>query len=266
MTGALVQTVMPQNGLYLTVDDITQNSCTDEDIHSCPTKVISLENTLNGVIMPLSEIQRVSDFARQHSIRLHCDGARLWEATAAGAGSLVDFCSLFDTVSLCFSKGLGAPIGSILVGDSDVIKRARWIRKAIGGGLRQTGVIAGPAKVAIDETFGRGPNGVGGLLQESHDVARKIKDLWAGFGGEVLYPVHTNMCWLDLDSAGFLAATFVKLGQDAGLKLMGDRLVVHYQIAQNQDDVLQRLEQVFSRLWKGPSVGRDISKDRKGLY
>ncbi|KAL2752288.1 hypothetical protein ACRALDRAFT_1032533 [Sodiomyces alcalophilus JCM 7366] len=267
LTGALVKTVMPRNGIYLTLDDISQNSCTDEDVHSCPTKAISLENTLNGVIMPLSEIKRISAFARQHSIGLHCDGARLWEATAAGAGSLADFCSLFDTVSLCFSKGLGAPIGSILVGTSETIKRARWVRKSIGGGLRQAGVVAGPARVAVDETFGKGPNGHGGLLQDSHIVAKKIEELWAQFGGGVLYPVQTNMCWLDLQSAGLSTAKLVKLGQDAGLSLIGNRLVAHYQIAQNQDDVLQRLEQVFGRLWDGAPKGQgDEESNQKRLY
>ncbi|ROT40139.1 hypothetical protein SODALDRAFT_332299 [Sodiomyces alkalinus F11] len=250
---------MPENGIYLTLEDIARNACIDEDVHSCPTKVITLENTLNGVIMPLREMKRIAAFARQHRIALHCDGARLWEASAAGAGSLVEFCSLCDTVSLCFSKGLGAPIGSILVGSSEIINRARWIRKSIGGGLRQAGVVAAPARVAVDETFGKGPNGEGGLLQDSHIVAKMIEDLWARFGGKVLYPVQTNMCWLDLKAAGCSTARFVELGQDAGLKLMGNRLVAHYQIAQNQDDVLQRLEQVFRRLWE-EKAGQDTEE------
>ncbi|MCV5132627.1 threonine aldolase family protein, partial [Escherichia coli] len=87
-------------------------------------------------IMPLSEVRRLSAFARAHGGKMHCDGVCLWEAVASGAGSLAEFAKCFDTISLCFSKGLGAPIGSMLVGPKDVIKHARWVRKSIGGGLR----------------------------------------------------------------------------------------------------------------------------------
>ena len=76
------------------------------------------------MIMPLSEVKRISEFARQHGIKMHCDGARLWEAVAAGAGTLPEFCSHFDTVSLCFSKGLGAPVGSVVVGPQETLRHA----------------------------------------------------------------------------------------------------------------------------------------------
>ncbi len=157
----MVNPVLPRNGMYLTLEDIQAHATLDEDSHSCPTRVISLENTLNGMIMPLDEARRISAWCREHGVKLHCDGARLWEAVASGAGSLTDYAACFDTISLCFSKGLGAPIGSILVGDKQVIKHARWIRKMIGGGLRQSGVVAAAARVAVDETFGRGPSGEG---------------------------------------------------------------------------------------------------------
>lgn len=114
--------------------------------------------------MPLAEVQRISAFARAHGILMHCDGARLWEAVASGGGSLQDFAACFDTVNLCFSKGLGAPVGSIVVGPRDLIKHARWMRKAVGGGLRQSGVVTAAARVAVDTTFGQGPHGEGGLV------------------------------------------------------------------------------------------------------
>ena len=134
LTGALVQGIVPANGKYVTLEDIQAHAVLSSDIHACPTRVLSLENTLNGIVTPLAECRRISAWAREHNLITHLDGARLWEAVAAGAGSLADFCACFDSVSLCFSKGLGAPIGSMIVGSETFRERARWIRKSIGGG------------------------------------------------------------------------------------------------------------------------------------
>lgn len=248
LTGATVQPIVPENGIYLTLEDVKANAHLDDDVHTCPTRVISLENTLNGMIMPLEEVRRISVFAREHGIKVHCDGARLWEVVASGAGSLVDFASCFDTVTLCFSKGLGAPIGSILLGDKSVIKHARWVRKSIGGGLRQSGVIAAPARVAVDETFGKGPNGEGGLLKETHVLAREVARIWTALGGKLEYPVQTNMLWLDLADANCSNARIVELGNEVGLKLLGSRIIIHYQILQNRDFVVPRLEKIFKTI------------------
>ena len=116
LTGALVMGVVPRNGVYLTLEDIKENAILSDDVHACPTRVISLENTLAGTIMPLEEVRKISAFARENDIKMHLDGARIWEAVAANAGSLPEFTTCFDSVSMCFSKGLGAPIGSIIVG------------------------------------------------------------------------------------------------------------------------------------------------------
>ncbi len=115
-TGAMVNGVVPLNGVYLTLEDIEENVIRSTSVVACPTKVISLENTLRGTIMPLKKVQRISDFARKHGIKMHLDGARLWEAVAAGSGSLSDYGACFDSMTLCYLKGLGAPVGSILVG------------------------------------------------------------------------------------------------------------------------------------------------------
>lgn len=219
-------------------------------MHACPTRVISLENTLNGMLMPLSEVQRISAWARERGIHMHCDGARLWEAAASGAGSLRDFAACFDTLSLCFSKGLGAPIGSILVGDKDVLKRARWVRKTLGGGLRQAGVIAAAARVAVDETFGEGPNGEGGLLKGSHEVAQTIQKMWTDLGGKLVYPVHTNMIWIDLEDAGCTPARIKELAKEQGIKLWGGRIVCHYQIYQNRESIIPRIQNMFNTIFE----------------
>ena len=245
----MLKAVVPRNGVYLTLEDVNANAYLDDDVHTCPTRVISLENTLNGMLMPLEEAQRISAFAREHGIKVHCDGARLWEAAASGAGSLTDFATCFDTISLCFSKGLGAPIGSVLVGSKDVIKHARWVRKSIGGGLRQSGVVTAAARVAVDETFGKGPTGEGGLLRETHVLTKEIARIWTDLGGKLIHPVHTNMLWLDLGDAKSSDTRIVELGKQAGLKLLGHRLVIHYQVYQNRDFVVPRLEKIFQTIW-----------------
>ncbi len=228
LSGALVKGVIPRNGTYLTLEDIKENVVLSDDVHACPTKVISLENTLGGTIMPLNETKRISSFAKENDIKLHLDGARLWEAVVAGAGSLPAYTSLFDSVSLCFSKGLGAPIGSMLVSNTSFIKQARWIRKSIGGGLRQAGVVTAAARVAVDETFGKGPNGEGGLLGRSQENARRIAERWERLGGRLSQRTETNMVWLDLEGAGVGGKEFVIRGEEVGLRFMGGRLVVHY--------------------------------------
>ncbi|KAF3058945.1 Alanine racemase TOXG [Daldinia childiae] len=245
LSGAMIKAVVPSNGNYLTLEDVQSNVTLGDEVHSCPTRVISLENSLAGLVTPLDEVRRISEFAREHGILMHCDGARLWEVVASGSGSLQDFCQYFDTVSLCFSKGLGAPIGSIIVGSKPLIKHARWVRKALGGGLRQSGVVTAAARVAVDVTFGKGPNGEGGLLQDTHATAKRVEKMWADLGGKVDVPVQTNMVWLDLKSLNTTPSRFVELGQQASLKLNGNRIIIHYQVG---EEALQRLANVFEKI------------------
>ncbi|KAG9240012.1 pyridoxal phosphate-dependent transferase [Calycina marina] len=248
LSQALVSGAVPSNGIYLTLEDIQANVVLGDEIHGCPTKVISLENTLGGTIMPLDEVRKISVFAREHGIKLHMDGARLWNAVVEGAGSLEDYCRECDSVSLCFSKGLGAPIGSMLVGKKEFIHRARWVRKAIGGGLRQMGVLTSAAKVAVDENFGTDQYGANGKLQVSHAVAKKIAKIWTDLGGSLSKPTETNMVWLDLKKAGITNPAFAALGKKHSLKVLSGRLVVHYQISDEAVDALEVLmKEIISR-------------------
>ncbi|KAF2019873.1 hypothetical protein BU24DRAFT_128291 [Aaosphaeria arxii CBS 175.79] len=251
LSQAMVQPLDPKNGAYLTLEEIQEHAVISDDVHACPTRVIELENTLNGALMPLSEVQRISRWARENGIIVHLDGARLWEAVAAGAGTLKEFCQEVDSVSLCFSKGLGAPIGSIIVGSSEFIKRSRWIRKSIGGGLRQAGVVAAPARVAVEETF------LGGKLAQTHIKAKKLEKAWADLGGRAKYPVDTNMVWLEADGVTISDPRWTELGQKYGLRMMGGRLVVHYQIT---DEAIERAIQVFKEIVTGEQ-GSFRSKD-----
>ncbi|KAH9891498.1 threonine aldolase [Xylariomycetidae sp. FL2044] len=265
LCGAMITAVAPRNGRYLTLADIQDHVVLGDDVHACPTKVISLENSLHGLVMPLDEVKRISDFAREHGIMMHCDGARLWEVAASGAGSLTDFAAHFDTLSLCFSKGLGAPIGSVVVGDKKSIKHARWIRKSIGGGLRQSGVVTAAARVAVDTTFGTGPRGEGGLLKNTHATAKEVEKRWTELGGRMALPVETNMCWLDLESMNCTASRFEELGQAAGLKLMGNRLITHYQIG---EEAIRRLTDVFTQVAreKGDPRTSNAKRNGNGIY
>lgn len=228
-TGAFIKGLIPSNGRHLILEDIQKHAMLDDGgFHGCPTRLISLENTLDGTIMPLDETQRICDWAHKNELKVHLDGARLWEAATAGAGSLTEYAGLFDSVSLCFSKGLGAPIGSMLVGSGEFIRKARWCRKAMGGGTRQAGIITAAARVAVEETFGRGPNGEGGKLRATHMKAQQIARAWKSRGGRLSSPTETNMVWLDLEHAGISGEQWDELGKREGLKLQGSRLVVHY--------------------------------------
>ncbi len=232
-TGATVIPVAPKNDTYITLEDVQKKVVISDNVHTCPTKLISLENTLDGMIMPLEEARRITEWARQNEIKVHLDGARLWEAVVSGAGSLEDYTSLFDSISLCFSKGLGAPIGSIVVGSEAFIKKARWFRKSVGGGTRQSGVIASAARVALDETFGTDAHGQQGKLRETHVKAKHVADMWTNRGGKLAYPVHTNMVWLDIEASGLGPNDLAETGKEKGLKLLGNRIVVHYRTPPN---------------------------------
>jgi threonine aldolase len=245
LSQAMLIPVTPSNNHHLTLEDIQKSCIISDDVHACPTRVISLENTLNGMVMPLSEIKRISAFARANNIRMHLDGARIWEVVAADAGTLPDFCREFDSVSLCFSKGLGAPIGSIIVGNTSFITHCRRIRKSIGGGTRQAGVISAAARVAVDENFGIGPTGDGGRLRDSHQRAREIEQLWVKKGGKLAHPVETNMVWLDITDCGVSADEMAGMAAEEGIKGRGGRLVIHYQIS---EDAVKRLERVMDRM------------------
>ncbi|KZF26939.1 l-allo-threonine aldolase [Xylona heveae TC161] len=232
LCGALMKMVVPANGHHLTLDDVKKHGTTTESIYDCPTRVICLENTLWGTIMPLSDMRAISHWARAQNppIHMHLDGARLWEAVAAGACTLREVGGCFDSIQLCFTKGLGAPIGSIITGSSAFIKRAKWSRKLLGGSTRASGVIAAPARVAIADVF------LSGKLTAAQDKAKRASALWEQLGGKLQYPTETNMVWLDLEASGLSPDEFYLMARKFDLKIgepIFGRLVFHYQITDN---------------------------------
>ncbi|KAF7526075.1 hypothetical protein PCG10_004306 [Penicillium crustosum] len=263
LSQAHMQPCIPANGQYLTLEDIQRDVDTRDNIHIAPTRVISLENTLAGVITPLEEVRRISAFAHANNIKMHLDGARIWEAVAAGAGSLVEYLDCFDTAQMCFSKGLAAPVGSIIVGPKSTLSHCRWVRKSIGGGIRQAGIISSAARVAVEENFGNGPNGEGGRLQETHRKAKIIKKMWVDRGGAVSRPVNTNMVCLDLPHSGITVDKIISVGREEGVKLFGGRIVVHYQIA---DDAIVRLGNVFDRVLSSTEKREEVVQESDSVY
>jgi threonine aldolase len=163
------------------------------------TSLICLENTHNragGAIYPIEEIKRVRDFSKAVGLRLHLDGARLWNASVASGIAPKDYAQHFDTISVCFSKGLGAPVGSALVGSEEVIERARKFRKIFGGGMRQAGILAAGALYALEHHINR--------LQEDHLKARTFAQRLEGHPRLVIdmRTVQTNMVVFDITRTG----------------------------------------------------------------
>ncbi|KAF9055494.1 hypothetical protein BDZ89DRAFT_1056072 [Hymenopellis radicata] len=233
-SGAAVSTVIPSNGHHLTLADVTENMVYGPDVHSAPTAVISLENTLNGTIFPQDEIIAISKFARSQDVNMHLDGARLWHVAAETGKSMEELCEPFDSVSLCFSKGLGAPIGSMLVGQKEYITRARRFRKLFGGGMRQTGFLAASAAYALTYNYP--------LLPKVHTLTRKLGAGLREVGVTILSGAETCMVLYDASSIGTtfeeVAAKAKALPEPITLRPAG-RLVVHLQTTESAvDDLL----------------------------
>ncbi len=158
------------------------------DFHFARTKLLCLENTMQGRVLSLSYLQSLKPFAQSHGLQLHLDGARLFNAAIACGASLAELTHMFDSVSICLSKGLGAPAGSVLVGHSSVIATARRWRKVLGGGMRQSGVLAAAGLYALrHNVYG---------LAEDHARARRLADGLRALGLAV-EPVQTNMVYVN---------------------------------------------------------------------
>jgi len=157
--------------------------------HSPPTTLVSLENTTNkggGACYNLETLKSISLLCKEKNISTHLDGARIWNAMVATNTKAIDYGSLFDTISVCFSKGLGCPIGSMLLGSSETIKKAIRFRKVLGGGMRQVGYIAAAANYALD-------NNIKDLVND-HEKARELGEVLKSLDYvELVQPIETNI-------------------------------------------------------------------------
>ena len=253
LSGATVQAVAPANGLYLTLDgDIARHARVDSDSAAgrlgwevCPTRVVSIEDTAHGTVVPLRELRELRAWATRHGVKVHVDGARVWDAVVAGTGSggsLADIAACADALTVSFAKGIGAPIGAAIVGPVDVICRVKRLRQSIGGGVRKFGVLAAAAREAMLENFGPGPLDARGVLRAAHGMAAAVARMWTSRGGKLLRPAETNMVWLDLAAAGVAAAAVNEAALRRGVLVSTPRIVLHHQICAK---ALASLEQVF---------------------
>ncbi|WP_390346913.1 low-specificity L-threonine aldolase [Variovorax boronicumulans] len=173
-----------------------------DDAHFARTKLLALENTLGGKLLPFDYVQAATDLAKSKGLQRHLDGARLFNAATAQAAlnkrtdiraEARRIAQCFDSVSVCFSKGLGAPIGSTLVGSREFIARAHRIRKMAGGGMRQAGLLAAAASHALDHHIDR--------LADDHALAQRLAQGLEGIEGLKVEAPHTNIVFVDLMGA-----------------------------------------------------------------
>jgi threonine aldolase len=193
-----------------------------DDPHFAVTRLIALENTIGGKPLQRDYLARATALARRRGLSLHLDGARVFNA-AVKLGTTVDrLCEGFDTVSVCLSKGLGAPAGTVLVGRSDVIARARRVRKMLGGGMRQAGILAAAGLYALEHNVNR--------LAEDHANAERLARGLSEIGLEV-EPVQTNMVFVRVPPAS-VAALKAHLDAQGVMSLPGPRmrLVTHLDV------------------------------------
>ncbi len=212
------------------------------------TSAIAVENSHNfggGTVQSLAQAQALRRGVGGTGVRLHLDGARLWNAHVATGEALDDWGRLFDTVSVCLSKGLGAPVGSVLVGDADLIERARVWRKRYGGGMRQVGVLAAAGLHGLDHHVER--------LAEDHARARFLAQACAAAAPGVVDPsvVDTNIVLLDLTRGpGIDAGALVRRAAEHGIRLSAFggttvRLVTHHDV---DDTGVRRAAELLARL------------------
>jgi threonine aldolase len=160
------------------------------DNHFATTRVIALENTFGGKVLPVEYMEAVADIASRHGLGLHLDGARAFNAVVALGTDIRAFTAPFDSVSICLSKGLGAPVGSVLIGRQDLIDTARRNRKMLGGGLRQSGILAAAGLYALEHNIAR--------LAEDHVRARRLAEGLAAYGALDVTMPDTNIVFVDM--------------------------------------------------------------------
>ncbi|SIO66182.1 L-threonine aldolase [Singulisphaera sp. GP187] len=193
---------------------LLQDKIRPDDCHYVRTRLVSLENTHNrggGRVHPLESVAAISTWARSNGLAMHLDGARLMNAVVASGIAASEWARHFDTLSVCFSKGLGAPVGSALAGSAALIRKAHRLRKAFGGGMRQAGIIAAGALFALENHVER--------LAEDHGNAQLLARAVEQTEGLSLEsgPVETNLVWISVDPAMGTAAEIVAQLRETGV-------------------------------------------------
>lgn len=203
-----------------------------EDIHFPETGLICVENTHNragGAVVPVEAMARIYDVAQKYDVPVHLDGARLFNAAVATQMKASDFAQYTTSVQICLSKGLGAPVGSIIAGDREFIERARKWRKRLGGGLRQVGVLAAPGIIALNDMVDR--------LEEDHNKAKKLAEAIQSMSKlSIVNAVDTNILVVNVEKTGLSAEAFVTELESRGVRavMFGPttvRMTTHYDVS-----------------------------------
>ena len=255
LAGVHLRTVTSPDGT-LPMDQVQANIHQTDDPHFAPTTLIAFENTHNGCggcVVDPSNVEAVTELAKSRGIGRHLDGARLFNAAVASERDPSHMARSFDTVSICLSKGLGAPVGSVLVGTRALVAKAYRFRKMYGGGMRQAGVLAAAGLYALDNHVTR--------LADDHSRARALAESLNHMPGLVvdLERVHTNLVYLDIDPAHPLATpdadgapALVGRLREAGVWITGGahrmRAVMHLDV---NDADLERAIDAFRDLMTG---------------
>ena len=214
LSGCMVQGVDGPSGLF----DAEQVAAAirHQDVHHPRTRMVAIENSHNrggGCVWSIERFEAVADVASQNDIHVHVDGARLFNACVAAGYSPADFARKADTVNVCFSKGLGAPVGSAMIGSSDLVERARRFRKMFGGGMRQSGILAAAAIYALDHHVER--------LAIDHELATHLADGIDRIDGlRAEKPeggVRTNIVFFQVDPGLETAEAFARKMNEAGV-------------------------------------------------
>jgi len=241
----------------MALDDIAA-AIKPDDPHFARTRLLCLENTWNGHPMPDAYVAAATRLAREHGLATHLDGARLFNAAVAtaapgqGVGDrLRELAAPFDSLSVCFSKGLGAPVGSALCGPRDLIERARRVRKMAGGGLRQAGLLAAAALHALDHHVQR--------LADDHALARRLADGLRGVDGLTVKSAETNIVFVDVaEGRGPALLAHLKAHGVLATGLIGLRFVTHLDVdAAGIDHAIACVRRFFEEAPDHPSSAPD---------
>ncbi len=198
--------------------------------HFARTRLLCLENTHDGKPLPRDYLKDAQALARRHGLGLHLDGARLWNAVVAQGATPAELADGFDTVSVCLSKGLGAPVGSVLVGRADLVEEARRWRKMLGGGMRQAGILAAAGRYAVDHHVAR--------LADDHRRAARLAEGLGQIEGLTVVEQNTSMVFVEFDPAADgsprdLSTISTRLAEDGVIAstIARTRLVCHLDVS-----------------------------------
>lgn len=249
LSGVICRTLPGVRGVFSSAD--VRAALRPRDVHFPPTRLLAIENTHNrggGSIWPLEQIQEVCSFAREAGIRTHLDGARLWNASVATGIPEAEYAKDFDSVSVCFSKGLGAPVGSALVGSTELVESARRLRKQFGGGMRQAGIIAAGGLYALVHHRER--------LADDHANAKRLASGLSEIPGIHIDSdmIDTNMVYFDVERRPAIQLTGLLKETNVLVLPTGEHTVrAVTSLAVDVDDVFRAIDAVRTIMSASPT-------------